>query len=75
MKTIIQVVQHLRPGGIEIIALDLLDFSQKDERTIILTVSPGNADISTSEGLHMARQIDPKGDRTIGVITKVIIIF
>lgn len=27
----------------------------KDERTIILTVSPGNADISTSEGLHMAR--------------------
>jgi hypothetical protein len=27
----------------------------KEERTIILTVIPGNADISTSDGLHMAR--------------------
>jgi dynamin 1-like protein len=27
----------------------------KDERTIILTVVPANADISTSDGLHMAR--------------------
>lgn len=43
----------------------------KDERTIILTVTPGNADISTSEGLHMARNIDPSGSRTIGVITKI----
>jgi len=38
MNTIIQVVQHLRPGGIEIIALDLLDFSQEDERTIIVSL-------------------------------------
>ena len=38
MNTIIQVVQHLRPGGIEIIALDLLDFSQEDERTIIISL-------------------------------------
>ena len=29
-----------------------------------------NVDISTSEALHMARQLDPKGDRTIGVLTK-----
>ncbi|MCP5079816.1 MAG: glycosyltransferase [Psychromonas sp.] len=38
MKTIIQVVQHLHPGGIEIIALDLLDFSQEDERMIIISL-------------------------------------
>ena len=38
MKTIIQVVQHLRPGGIEIIALDLLTFAQKDEKTIIVSL-------------------------------------
>jgi len=44
----------------------------KDERTIILCVIPANADISTSDALQMAQQIDPKGDRTIGVITKVI---
>ena len=38
MKTIVQVVQHLRPGGIEIIALDLLSFSQHDEKTIIVSL-------------------------------------
>lgn len=43
----------------------------KDERTIILSVSPGNADLSTSVGLHLARKIDPEGKRTIGVITKI----
>jgi len=38
MKTIIQVVQHLRPGGIEIIALDLLSFAQPNEQTIIVSL-------------------------------------
>lgn len=42
-----------------------------DSRTIILCVLPANADMSTSDGLQMARQLDPKGIRTIGVITKV----
>ena len=45
----------------------------KDERTIILCVVAANADISTSDALQMAMRIDPKGDRTIGVITKVTI--
>ncbi|GLS91288.1 glycosyl transferase [Psychromonas marina] len=38
MKTIIQVVQHLRPGGIETLVLDLLAFSQADETTIIVSL-------------------------------------
>ena len=42
-----------------------------DSRTIILCVLPANADMSTSDGLQMARQLDPKGIRTIGVITKI----
>ena len=42
-----------------------------DSRTIILCVLPANADMTTSDGLQMARQIDPKGLRTIGVITKI----
>ncbi len=45
----------------------------KDERTIILAVMPANSDITTSDGLQLARQIDTKGSRTIGVITKVTI--
>lgn len=35
---------------------------------------PANADISTSDALQIARDIDPKGQRTIGVITKVILL-
>lgn len=38
MKTIMQVVQHLRPGGIEVIALDLLSFEQPDEKTFIISL-------------------------------------
>jgi replication fork clamp-binding protein CrfC len=42
-----------------------------DSRTIILCVLPANADMTTSDGLQMARQVDPKGVRTIGVVTKI----
>uniref|UniRef100_A0A7S0XCP8 Dynamin GTPase n=1 Tax=Chromulina nebulosa TaxID=96789 RepID=A0A7S0XCP8_9STRA len=38
---------------------------------IILAVSAANQDLVNSEGLKMARQVDPDGDRTIGVLTKV----
>ena len=43
----------------------------ENERTIILCVIPANQDMSTSDGLSLARKMDPKGERTIGVITKV----
>jgi replication fork clamp-binding protein CrfC len=42
-----------------------------DTRTIILCVVPANADMTTSEGLLMAQRLDPKGIRTVGVITKI----
>ncbi|KAJ7581503.1 Dynamin central region-domain-containing protein [Mycena floridula] len=38
---------------------------------IILAVSPANQDLANSEGLKMAREVDPEGTRTIGVLTKV----
>jgi len=37
---------------------------------IILAVHPANADLATSDALQMAKSVDPEGDRTIGVITK-----
>ncbi|MFT5879366.1 MAG: glycosyltransferase involved in cell wall biosynthesis [Moritella sp.] len=37
-KTIIQVVQHLRPGGIETLSLDLASFSAPSEKTIIISL-------------------------------------
>lgn len=41
-----------------------------DERTIILCVLPANMDMTLSDGLQMAREVDPKGHRTVGVVTK-----
>lgn len=38
MKTILQVVQHLRPGGIESIVLDLAQFSPANEQTLIVSL-------------------------------------
>ena len=37
------------------------------ENAIILAVTPANADLATSDALHLARQVDPAGDRTIGM--------
>jgi len=42
-----------------------------DTRTIILCVVPANQDMAVNDGLQMALKIDPKGVRTIGVITKI----
>lgn len=43
----------------------------QEDRTIILAVIPANADMSTSQGLDLARKWDPEGARTLGVITKI----
>lgn len=42
----------------------------KGENAIILAVTPANADLATSDALHLAREVDPAGERTIGVLTK-----
>ncbi|KAL2630381.1 hypothetical protein R1flu_015067 [Riccia fluitans] len=38
--------------------------------TIILAVSPANQDIATSDAIKIAREVDPNGERTFGVATK-----
>jgi dynamin 1-like protein len=38
---------------------------------IILSVNAANTDLANSDGLKLARDVDPDGTRTIGVLTKV----
>lgn len=38
---------------------------------IILSVTAANTDLANSDGLKLAREVDPEGARTIGVLTKV----
>ncbi|KAG0375664.1 MAG: Dynamin central region-domain-containing protein [Linnemannia gamsii] len=39
--------------------------------SIILAVTAANVDLANSDGLRLARDVDPEGARTIGVLTKV----
>jgi len=48
----------------------LLKYIQKPA-CIILAVTAANTDLANSDGLKMAREVDPDGTRTIGVLTKV----
>ncbi|MCL7040294.1 hypothetical protein MKW94_023937 [Papaver nudicaule] len=38
--------------------------------SIILAISPANQDIATSDAIKLAREVDPQGERTFGVLTK-----
>ncbi|NWR53094.1 MX protein, partial [Regulus satrapa] len=40
------------------------------KETLNLVVVPCNVDIATTEALKMAQEVDPTGERTIGVLTK-----
>uniref|UniRef100_A0AAY4EQ39 Interferon-induced GTP-binding protein Mx n=1 Tax=Denticeps clupeoides TaxID=299321 RepID=A0AAY4EQ39_9TELE len=44
-------------------------FINKQE-TINLVVVPCNVDIATTEALKMAQEVDPEGERTLGILTK-----
>uniref|UniRef100_A0A8C9SXL1 dynamin GTPase n=1 Tax=Scleropages formosus TaxID=113540 RepID=A0A8C9SXL1_SCLFO len=40
------------------------------ESCLILAVTPANMDLANSDALKLAKDVDPQGQRTIGVITK-----
>ncbi|KAJ3433384.1 dynamin-related protein dnm1 [Anaeramoeba flamelloides] len=43
----------------------------KNPKTIILVIIPANQDLANSAALKIAKEVDPKGERTLGVLTKV----
>nr|XP_043867768.1 dynamin-1a isoform X9 [Solea senegalensis] len=47
----------------------LMQFVTKDN-CLMLAVSPANSDLANSDALKIAKEVDPQGVRTIGVITK-----
>ncbi|XP_064649941.1 dynamin-1-like isoform X6 [Lineus longissimus] len=59
-----------QPPDIEIqIRNMLMEFITKDN-CLVLAVSPANTDLANSDALKIAKEVDPQGIRTIGVITK-----
>ncbi|KAM1118501.1 hypothetical protein FF2_042275 [Malus domestica] len=59
-----------QPRDIEAMIRKMIMDYITQQNCIILAVSPANSDLATSDALQMAREADPNGFRTIGVITK-----
>lgn len=60
-----------QPPDIEVqIRKMILTYIQRPN-SIILSVTAANTDLANSDGLKLAREVDPQGARTIGVLTKI----
>mmetsp|Transcript_43281 Transcript_43281/g.41666 ORF Transcript_43281/g.41666 Transcript_43281/m.41666 type:complete len:137 (+) Transcript_43281:314-724(+) len=59
-----------QPFDIESRITDMVMRFVSPSTAIIMAVSPANSDLATSDAMHVARRADPKGERTIGVLTK-----
>lgn len=59
-----------QPADIEAQIRDMLCTFITKENCLILAVTSANTDLATSDALKLAKEVDPAGLRTIGVITK-----
>uniref|UniRef100_A0A3B4WRW6 Dynamin-2 n=1 Tax=Seriola lalandi dorsalis TaxID=1841481 RepID=A0A3B4WRW6_SERLL len=59
-----------QPHDIEQQIRDMLMQFITKESCLILAVTPANTDLANSDALKIAKEVDPQGMRTIGVITK-----
>jgi len=60
-----------QPRDIEKQIRDMLSKYISRPACIILAVTAANTDLANSDGLKLAREVDPEGTRTIGVLTKI----
>ncbi|KAL7062570.1 hypothetical protein AAHC03_01344 [Spirometra sp. Aus1] len=59
-----------QPPDIELQIREMLLYFISNENCLILAVSPANSDLANSDALKIAKEVDPQGIRTIGVLTK-----
>lgn len=69
-SALLQVPAGDQPEDIEEQINDLIISYIRNPNCIILAVSPANNDMATSESLKLAKEVDPEGRRTLGVVTK-----
>ena len=60
-----------QPADIESQIRGLIMHYVMPANALILALSPATNDLANSDSLQLAREVDPDGDRTIGVITKI----
>ncbi|KAI9219143.1 Dynamin central region-domain-containing protein [Blastocladiella britannica] len=59
-----------QPGDIELQIRELIMGYVLRPNCIVLAVSPANVDLANSDSLKLAREVDPQGSRTLGLLTK-----
>ena len=60
-----------QPPDIEEQIMHLVRDYVESPSCIILSVTAANTDLANSDSLKLAREVDPRGERTIGVVTKI----
>lgn len=60
-----------QPHDIERQIRDMILKYISKNNAIVLAVTAANTDLANSDGLKLAREVDPEGVRTIGVLTKI----
>ena len=65
----IQVVGHDQPAELKQKISDLCD-KYIQAPNVILAISAADVDLANSTALRASRRVDPRGERTIGVVTK-----
>jgi dynamin 1-like protein len=59
-----------QPADIEVQIRHMIYQYVQRKNALILAVTPANTDIATSDAIQLAREVDPDGARTLGVLTK-----
>ena len=68
---ITKVPVHGQPTDVEEQIKKLIFAYIRQPNALILAISAANQDLANSDALKLAREVDPNGERTIGVITKI----
>lgn len=59
-----------QPVDIERQIREMIKMYAGKANALILAVTPANTDLATSDAIQLAREMDPAGERTLGVLTK-----
>ena len=66
-----KVPVHGQPADIEKQIRNLVYKFASPANALILALTAANTDLANSDALQMARELDPEGKRTIGIVTKI----
>lgn len=69
--TLVACTDQGQPKDIKHQIRNLISKYIEDEESIILAVMPAREDLETDMALELAKEFDPKGDRTCGILTKI----